>query len=140
MPYLQEVDVRIVLDLPLEVSEFLEDLCESLGLLGQHGGVQEVDRVVGQARRGELLVLVRVVSPDLRKCGSRIKLSNLGWQPDVEFTQLLKALLRPFVLPLMIIANYCTNLSISNYSEEEDVRKLSGNIVYYSECKSDRWD
>ena len=73
MPYLQEVDVRIVLDLPLEVSELLEDLCEPLCLLGQHGGVQEVDRVVGQARGGELLVLVRVVSPDLRKCGSRIK-------------------------------------------------------------------
>ena len=83
VPYLQEVDVRIVLDLPLEVSEFLEDLCESLGLLGQHGGVQEVDRVVGQARGGELLVLVRFVSPDLRKCGSGIKMSNLGWQPDV---------------------------------------------------------
>ena len=48
--YLQEVDVRVVLDLPLEVPELLEDLGESLRLLGQHGGVQEVDRVVCQAR------------------------------------------------------------------------------------------
>ena len=65
-PHLQEVNVRVVLDLPLKVPELLEYLGEPGGLLRQDGGVQEVDRVVGQPCRAELLVLVGVVSPNLK--------------------------------------------------------------------------